>query len=97
MASGLTKADLVLEVVRATDLPRRQAEVIVNTVIESLIDSLQRGEEIELRGFGSFRIRQRGSRIGRNPRTGETVEVPPKRIPYFRPGKDLRELLNEGS
>ena len=55
------------------------------------------GEKIELRGFGSFRIRHRGSRIGRNPKTGAMVEVPPKRIPYFKPGKELKELLNNDS
>ena len=90
----MTKAELVEEVARNTDLTKKHAELIVNTVFESIVDSLKDGEKIELRGFGSFRIRSRGSRIGRNPKTGATVQVPPKRIPYFKPGKDLRELLN---
>ena len=71
------------------------AEIIVNTVFDSIVDSLKEGEKIELRGFGSFRIRRRGARTGRNPKTGEKVSVPPKRIPYFKPGKELRELLND--
>ncbi len=94
MSYGMTKAELVEEVAHNTDLTKKHAELIVNTVFESIVDSLKDGEKIELRGFGSFRIRSRGSRIGRNPKTGATVQVPPKRIPYFKPGKDLRELLN---
>jgi integration host factor subunit beta len=94
MGYGMTKAELVEEVARNTELTKKHAELIVNTVFESIVDSLKDGEKIELRGFGSFRIRSRGSRIGRNPKTGATVQVPPKRIPYFKPGKDLRELLN---
>jgi len=92
---GMTKAELVEEVAGKTGLPKKQAEIIVNTVFESIVDSLKSGEKIELRGFGSFRIRRRDSRIGRNPKTGEKVRVPSKRIPYFKPGKELRELLND--
>jgi len=91
---GLTKAELVEEVARATQLTKKQAEEIVNTVFRTIVDSLRSGRKIELRGFGSFRIRNRGARIGRNPKTGEKVEVPPKRIPYFKPGKELKEKLN---
>ena len=94
MSRGMTKAELVEQVARNTDLTKKHAELIVNTVFDSIVESLRDGEKIELRGFGSFRIRHRGSRIGRNPKTGATVHVPPKRIPYFKPGKDLRELLN---
>ncbi len=92
----MTKAELVEEVARSTELTKKHAEIIVNTVFESIVDSLKAGEKIELRGFGSFRIRRRGSRIGRNPKTGDRVKVPAKRIPYFKPGKDLREMLNDG-
>ncbi len=92
---GMTKAELVEEVARSTELTKKHAEIIVNTVFESIVDSLKSGEKIELRGFGSFRIRRRGARIGRNPKTGDRVKVPAKRIPYFKPGKDLRELLND--
>jgi integration host factor subunit beta len=90
----MTKAELVEEVARSTELTKKHAEIIVNTVFDSIVDSLKSGEKIELRGFGSFRIRQRGSRTGRNPKTGARVDVPSKSIPYFKPGKELRELLN---
>lgn len=97
MREGMTKAELVEEVARNTQLTKKHAEIIVNTVFESIVDSLKEGEKIELRGFGSFRIRERGSRIGRNPKTGAKVDVPSKRIPYFKPGKQLKELLNGNS
>ncbi len=97
MKGGMTKAELVEEVARTTELTKKHAELIVNTVFESIVHSLREGEKIELRGFGSFRIRHRGARIGRNPKTGARVDVPPKRIPYFKPGKELKELLNHGS
>ncbi len=93
--SGMTKAELVERVARDTLLTKKHAELVVNTVFDSIVESLKGGEKIELRGFGSFRIRHRGPRIGRNPKTGAKVQVPPKRIPYFKPGKDLRELLND--
>ena len=92
---AMTKAELVEEVAAMTDLTKKHAEIIVNTVFESIVDSLRGGEKIELRGFGSFRIRQRGPRIGRNPKTGDRVSVPAKKIPYFKPGKELKELLNQ--
>ena len=91
---GMTKAELVERVAESTQLTKKHAELIVNTVFDSIVQSLKEGEKIELRGFGSFRIRQRGPRIGRNPKTGAKVEVPSKRIPYFKPGKELKELLN---
>jgi len=90
----MTKAELVDQVARTTQLTKKHAEIMVNTVFDSIVDSLKEGEKIELRGFGSFRIRQRGSRTGRNPKTGARVDVPSKSIPYFKPGKELRELLN---
>ena len=93
----MTKAELVEHVAQSTQLTKKHAELIVNTVFESIAQSLRAGEKIELRGFGSFRIRQRGPRIGRNPKTGDQVQVPPKRIPYFKPGKELKELLNSKS
>jgi integration host factor subunit beta len=93
-SDGLTKAELVEEVARVTQLTKKQAEEIVNTVFATIVESLRNGRKIELRGFGSFRIRSRGARLGRNPKTGEKVEVPPKRIPYFKPGKELKEQLN---
>jgi integration host factor subunit beta len=91
-----TKADLVEEVARATDLTKKQAEVIVDAVFDGIIASLRAGQKIELRGFGSFKLRQRGARVARNPKKiGVKVMVPPKRVPYFKPGKKLRELINQ--
>lgn len=91
-----TKADLVEEVARATDLTKKQAEVIVESVFDGIIASLRAGQKIELRGFGSFKLRQRGARLARNPKkSGVKVMVPPKRVPYFKPGKKLKELINE--
>jgi integration host factor subunit beta len=93
----MTKAELVEEVSRVSDLTKKHSEVIVDTVFQSIIDALHRGEKIELRGFGSFRLRQRESRKGRNPKTGDKVDVPPKRVPYFKPGKELKDLINRES
>lgn len=90
----MTKADLVEEVSRALESTRKDAEAIVETVFQSVIKALQDSDKIEVRGFGSFRTRQRRGRVGRNPKTGEKVEVPPKRIPYFKPSKELKELIN---
>ncbi len=90
----MTKAELVEEVSRVSDLTKKHSEVIVDTVFKSIIDALQRGEKIELRGFGSFRLRRREPRKGRNPKTGDKVDVPPKKVPYFKPGKELKELIN---
>ncbi len=96
MSTGgsMTKAELVEEVSRVSDLTKKHSEVIVDTVFKSIIDALHRGEKIELRGFGSFRLRQREPRKGRNPKTGDRVDVPPKKVPYFKPGKELKDLIN---
>jgi len=91
---SMTKAALVEEVARVADLTKKHAEIIVDTVFRSIIDALHRGEKIELRGFGSFRLRRREPRKGRNPKTGDRVDVPSKRVPYFKPGKELKELIN---
>ena len=91
----MTKAELVEEVARAAELNKRDAEVIVETVFDSIITALHKGEKVELRGFGSFRTRERGPRRGRNPKTGEPVDVPAKRVPYFKPGKELKEYFTE--
>jgi len=90
----MTKAELVEEVAKETDLTKKDAEVIVQTVLDSITDALQRGEGVELRGFGSFRIRSRSPRQGRNPKTGSDVSVPAKKVPHFKPGKDLRDIVN---
>ena len=94
--STLTKADLIEEVLKVTELPRKESETIVETVFDSIIEALQKGEKIEIRGFGSFRTRQRRGRVGRNPKTGEKVEVPAKKIPFFKPSKELKDFVNSG-
>src|ERR1700741_4675698 len=91
----MTKAELVEEVSRVSDLTKKHSEVIVDTVFESIIEALKRGEKIELRGFGRFGRRKPGPRKGRNPKTGDKVDVPPKRVPYFKPGKELKDLINK--
>src|SRR5438105_2495671 len=90
----MTKAELVEEVARAAELTKKDSEVIVDEVFKNIIQALNRGEKIELRGFGSFRVRQRDARRGRNPKTGAPVDIPAKRVPYFKPGKELKELIN---
>jgi integration host factor subunit beta len=91
----MTKADLVEKVANVAELTKKDAEILVEVVFECIIDSLNRGEKIELRGFGSFRVRSRNSRRGRNPKTGASVDIPAKRVPYFKPGKELKELIND--
>jgi integration host factor subunit beta len=90
----MTKADLIEEVSRVVEMTRKDSEVIVETIFDSVVKSLRTGDKIEIRGFGSFRTRERRPRVGRNPKTGERVEVPAKRIPYFKPSKELKDLVN---
>ncbi len=90
----MTKANLVEDLLELGDLTRRDGEVIVDTIFDAVIGALRSGDKIEIRGFGSFRIRQRNPRIGRNPKTGEKVEVPAKKVPYFKPSKELRDMVN---
>ncbi len=90
----MTKADLVADVAKTNGLTRIDAEVVVQTVLDSIVEALNSGEKVELRGFGSFRHRQRNPPQGRNPKTGEKVQVPAKKVAYFRPGKGLKELIN---
>jgi len=92
----MTKAELVDQVTSLGDLTRRDGEVIVETLFESIIGAVTSGDKVEVRGFGSFRTRQRNSRTGRNPKTGASVAVPAKRVPYFKPSKELRDLVNPG-
>ena len=90
----MTKAELIEELSASAEITRKHSEVIVDAVFSSITAALQNGEKIELRGFGSFRLRQRESRTGRNPKTGAGVLVPAKKVPSFKPGKSLREMLN---
>lgn len=90
----MTKADLIDEVSKAVEMTRKDSEQIVDTIFESIVRSLRSGDKIEIRGFGSFRTRQRQPRVGRNPKTGAKVDVPAKRIPFFKPSKELKDLIN---
>lgn len=92
----LTRVDLVEAVAAEIDVSRAIAEAIVETVIRTMGTGLKQGEKIELRGFGSFRLRRRAARVARNPKKGDVVEVPAKWVPYFKPGKELKGLLNRG-
>ena len=91
----MTKAELVDGVTASGDLTRRDGEIIVDTFFDSIIDAILSNDKVEIRGFGSFRIRQRNARTGRNPKTGDKVDVPAKRVPYFKPSKELRDLVNK--
>ena len=91
----MTKADLIEEVARVVDMTRKEAEVIVEAIFAAVVRALRSGDKIEIRGFGSFRTRQREARVGRNPKTGERVDVPAKKIPYFKPSKELKDLVND--
>ncbi len=86
----MVKGELVAQVAGQLHLTRKEATLIVNTVFKSIADSLSQGQKVELRGFGSFRVKERRARLGRNPRTGAPVQVPAKKVPFFKPGKDLK-------
>ena len=94
MQGTVTKSELIEHISEQLKLPTGKAEQIVNCVFDSMVKALQEGEGIEIRGFGSFTVREYKAYEGRNPRTGETVHVAPKRLPFFKVGKDLRERVN---
>jgi len=92
----MTKAELIDNISQEyVDLTRSEIEIMVNTIFQSIKEALTSGEKIEIRGFGSFRIRHRRMREGRNPKTGEVVSVPPKKVPFFKAGKELKELVDQ--
>ncbi|MDH4229683.1 MAG: integration host factor subunit beta [Nitrospirota bacterium] len=91
----MTKAELVDSIARKVDgLTRAQVDVLVGTMFASIKDALAVGDKVEIRGFGSFRLRDRAAREGRNPKTGELVTVPAKRVPFFKAGKELKEVVD---
>lgn len=90
----MTKADLIEEVSRVVEMTRKESEVIVESIFDSIVKALRGGDKIEIRGFGSFRTRERRGRVGRNPKTGAKVEVPAKKIPFFKPSKELKDFVN---
>ena len=91
----MTKAELIDKIAeKKTGLTRKQVELVVNTVLDGVKDALSREDKVEIRGFGSFRIRHRRAKEGRNPKTGETVSVPPKKVTFFKAGKEMREMVD---
>jgi integration host factor subunit beta len=91
----MTKAQLIEKVSEQTPaLTKHQTEVVVNAIFNSIKDALSKGDKIEIRGFGSFRLRHRRMRDGRNPKTGASVSVPAKKVPFFKAGKELKELVD---
>ncbi len=94
----MTRSDLVEELAARFDhLTQRDAEIAVKTILDAVSDALVRGHRIEIRGFGSFSVTRRPPRMGRNPRSGEAVAIPEKRVPHFKPGKALRESVDQGT
>ena len=90
----MTKAELVEQVADKIQLTKKQTEAVVNILLNCITEALSKGDKVELRGFGSFRIRNRNPREGRNPKTGDTVQIPAKRVPFFKAGKELREMVD---
>lgn len=91
----MNKSELIEALAEKTNLPIREASSITNTLIDTMSDALSRGESIEIRGFGSFVVKEYDSYVGRNPKTGEKIKVAPKKLPFFKVGKDLREKVNQ--
>lgn len=90
----MNKSELIDRITDKSNLPRKRAEMVVNLIFDAMTEALARGERIEIRGFGSFISKQYRARMGRNPRTGETIPVPEKRLPFFKVGKELRERVD---
>ncbi len=90
----MTKAELVDKVAAAIQLPKHQTDTVVHLFLQCITDALRAGDKVELRGFGSFRLRHRAPRAGRNPKTGDTVQIPAKQVPWFKAGKALRMLVD---
>ena len=93
--AAVNRVELIEEVARVVGVSDQQAAIIVETILGSIVRALQRGERVELRGFGSFGTRHRGAHTGRNPKTGARVEVQPKKVPFFKSSKEVRELLQK--
>ncbi len=92
----MTKSVLIERISEKVEgLSKKQVEVIIETAFESIKEALSKGDKVEIRGFGNFRLRARNARKARNPKTGESVSVPPKKVPFFKVGKELREMVNK--
>jgi len=92
---NITKADIVHKITTAVGLTRIETEAVVNGFIIAIHEALKNGQEVEIRGLGSFRIIERDPRLARNPKTGEKIQLPKRRVPQFRPSKDLKEAVNK--
>ena len=90
----MNKAELTVEVTKRTKVSQKVAKVVVDAVFEEMVNALRKGDRVEIRGFGSFAIRNYGSYQGRNPKTGATVNVLPKKLPFFKVGKELKERVD---
>lgn len=90
----MTKADLINVIAEKAHLQHKQSEIVVNMVFDMMAEALKKDDRIEIRGFGSFVNRSYGSYQGRNPKTGQVVQVPPKRVPFFKVGKELKEMVD---
>lgn len=90
----MTKAELVDLITGTTGMNRRDTVTVVNLIMENIGQALAGGDKVELRGFGSFKVKSRRSRLARNPRTGDAVDVPAKRVPYFKASSELKDRLN---
>jgi integration host factor subunit beta len=92
----MNKSELIEALALEVNLPLREASSITNTILEAMTDALAAGDSIEIRGFGSFVVKEYGTYYGRNPKTGEKIKVPPKKLPFFKVGKELKERVNKG-
>jgi integration host factor subunit beta len=92
----MNKSELIEALALEVNLPLREASSITNTILEAMTDALAAGDSIEIRGFGSFVVKEYGTYYGRNPKTGEKIKVPPKKLPFFKVGKELKERVNRG-
>lgn len=93
----MNKSELIEALALETNMPIREASSIANTILEAMTDALAAGDSIEIRGFGSFVVKEYGTYYGRNPKTGERIKVPPKKLPFFKVGKELKERVNRAA
>lgn len=90
----MTKADIIEMIAKNGSIPKKQAELIVNTVFSAILEALDSGDKVELRGFGTFKVKERKPHNARNPKTGSKVFVEAKKVPHFKPGRELKSLIN---
>ncbi|MBM4389289.1 MAG: integration host factor subunit beta [Deltaproteobacteria bacterium] len=90
----MNRSELINAITDKLNLPQREVALAVNSLLEMIIEALEKGDRVEIRGFGSFTVRKYGAYTGRNPKTGKPVSVKPKRLPYFKVGKEFKEMVN---